>query len=461
MLNELLLKAYGGLWTAASPLLRRHKRLADGFEQRLVPQGWPGLPQKTAESGPRVWLQAASGGEAWLAHSLLPAFNALLAPARAPGEPPATILCTSCTRQGLDVLQGLPPETGTVSRYFPLDKPPLMNAALEAAKPDLLTLLETELWPGLLDAAKRRGVPVIVVNGRMTQKSFTAYSLLRSFWRGIAPARVLAISSDDAERFAELFRCPASVMPNIKFDRTAEAAAAPPPPSIRDEAGIPEEALLAVFASVREEEEDLLIPVIRALAGSRMAGAAVAVAVAPRHMHRVDAWARKLGEAGVGFSRRSEPLAATEAAREHFVCLWDSFGDLQSLYASADAAFVGGSLAPLGGQNFLEAPALGVIALVGPHIGNFLWAGDDLFTTGLAERVPDGEALAVAMREALAARFPSGVPGGAEAAALARTEAAALVRKRFLAWLGAKTGGAGQAARAMADMPLAKNHSTG
>lgn len=463
MLNSLLLKAYGGLWTVASPLLRRHRRLAEGFDERLVPAGWPGLPARSGQGGPRIWLQAASGGEAWLAHSLLPAFRRIFFRASAPDPaltaPQPAFLCTSCTRQGLDVLRLLPAEAGAVARLFPLDTPSLMAKALEAAAPDLLVLLETELWPGLLGAARRRGTPVLVVNGRMTEKSFKAYSLFASFWREAAPSRVLAISEGDAQRFAALFRCPVAVMPNIKLDRMAEAAALPTPPSARGEAGIPEETPLAVFASVREEEEDLLVPVIRALSHLRIAGGPVATAVAPRHMHRIGAWRNKLSRAGIPFISRSENAAFTPGSGPLPVYLWDCFGELQALYASADAAFVGGSLAPLGGQNFLEAPAFGVPALVGPHTENFLWVGEDIFSTGLARRVRNSRELAAAMRETLAGRFtPSPLAG---AAPVARASAAALIRKRFLAWLGPKTGGGAQAGRAMIDMLLAQMRAAG
>lgn len=472
MLNSLLLKAYGGLWTAASPLLRRHKRLAEGFDERLVPADWPGLPPRPGGGGEglRVWLQAASGGEAWLAHSLLPAFHRAFSSMAFPGRTlhpsQPTFLCTSCTRQGLDILRSLPSPPATVARYFPLDAPSLMAKALAAAAPNLLVLLETELWPGLLEAARRRGTPVIVINGRMTKKSFKAYSLCSSFWRGAAPARVLAVSEGDAQRFASLFRCPVSVMPNIKFDRMAEAVALPTPPSMRGGAGIPEETPLAVFASVREEEEDLLVPVIRALADIRITGRPVAVAVAPRHMHRIDAWRNKLGKAGISFLRRSANTAFAPGAGPLPVYLWDTFGELQALYASADAAFVGGSLAPLGGQNFLEAPALGIPALVGPHTDNFSWVEDDIFSTGLVRRVRDSRELTAAMSELLAERFTQcqsaeDTPGVLPLASVARATAAAHIRKRFLAWLGPKTGGSAQAAQTMAGLLLAQKHTTG
>lgn len=454
MLNSLLLKVYSGLWAAASPLLKRNRRLADGFDQRLVPNGWPGFAADD-KNGPRIWLQAASGGEARLAHSLLPAFIAALAQSHGPDKTVTCpkILCTSCTRQGLDVLQALPPEIGAATGFFPLDAPALMDRALDAVRPHLLVLLETELWPGLLNAAKRRGIPVIIVNGRMTDKSRKAYSLLPFFWRAVAPARVLAISPDDSGRFAGLFNCPVETMPNIKFDGLAQAAAAQPPPSIRAGVGISEQTPLAVFASVREEEEDLLIPVIKNIVKLEANGLSAAAAVAPRHMHRVDAWRKKLAKAGISFAPRSQSASFENSNIQ--VCLWDSFGELQALYASADAAFVGGSLAPLGGQNFLEAPALGVPALVGPHTGNFNWAGEDIFASGLVRRVSNADELDAALRGQLAGLFgPFSCPAKA---AGARAAAADSVRQRFMDWLTPKTGGSAQAAEVMVDMTLALN----
>ena len=117
--------------------------------------------------------------------------------------------------------------------------------------------------------------------------------------------------------------------------------------------------------------------------------------------------------------------------------LWDTFGEMQVLYGMADAVFVGGSLAPLGGQNFLEPLAEGVIPCVGPHIKNFLWVGEDIFAENLAVRVASVEALAPALLGRL-------VPGADPYARHAAREA---VRDRFRAWLGPRTGGSLQAAR--------------
>lgn len=473
MLKTFLLSAYGGLWRAATPLLRRNRRLAEGFAQRLVPDGWPFAPS-SAPSGPlptRLWIQAASGGEAWLVHSLFQALRTLRAGQTEAA--PLHLLCTTCTRQGLDVLEKLAQQEPAADaalplvlpRYFPLDYPSLMDKALDAANPRAVILLETELWPGLLAAAAKRGTPVLMLNGRMTDKSLAAYRLLGPFWRSVAPSRILAISEEDADRFARLFGHAdrVAVMPNIKFDRVAEAAAseAPGPAAVpRQEAGIPEDSLLAVFASVREEEEDLLLPVLRALSGSCIAGTPVALAVAPRHMHRVEAWQEKLAAAGLSCVRRSQSKDARPDSARHTpssplpVYLWDTFGELQALYAVADAAFVGGSLAPLGGQNFLEAPAQGTPVLVGPHIKNFLWAGEDIFASGLARRVADADGLHKALEESLALRREALVrqSGGElheDALRQARTALGQETRKRFLAWLAPHTGGSDRAARAI------------
>ncbi len=484
-LSRLFLGAYSGLWRAAQPLLRRHKRLKDDFARRLVPDDWltAGQPDLAAAvpdiSGPdapplRVWVQAASGGEAWLVHSLVPALAETLAVHPALASRPVSLLCTTWTRQGLDILEKLPasPAVSVLPRHFPLDRPDVMRRAVAVARPDAVILLETELWPGLLAAARENDVPVLALNARMTEKSFRAYRRLAFFWREHAPERILAISAEDADRFTRLFGHPerVDVMPNIKFDRLLEDSVrltrGDAPASFRREAGMGDDALLAVLASVREEEEDLLLPVARALHGLSIHGHPVAVAVAPRHMHRVEAWKAGLRAAGVPFRLRSmKGGQGGEDAATPFtappVYLWDTFGELPSLYAIADAAYVGGSLVPLGGQNFLEAAAQGVIPLVGPHIDNFLWSGNELFTEGLAVMLSGASELGPVLEQCLQARLdalrraPNGYPPASNESdepdwQAARANETAKVRQRFAAWLRPRLGGSLQAAEALA-----------
>lgn len=469
--HRLLLGAYGGLWRAAQPILRRHTRLKDGFAGRLLPEGWPFTPKAPAPPLHcwRFWIQAASGGEAWLAHSLIPAITGeLLARLAIRGNDRQfhlQCLCTTFTRQGLEVLEKLAavhssmmPPPLVLPRFFPLDRPDLMREAVRRFMPQAVILLETELWPGLMSAAHEAGIPLLILNGRMTEKSLAAYRVTASFWRAFAPSRILAVSEADAERYRTLYRdaCSVDIMPNIKFDRVAlnsaqmaltEEAA---PPGLRARVGCPEKALLAVLASVREEEEDLLLGPLKELAGGCIQDAPLMLALAPRHMHRIEAWKAKLSASGIPFSLRSSGGAQTASQP---LCLWDCFGELQALYAIADAAFVGGSLAPLGGQNYLEPAGLGLTPLVGPYRDNFLWVGEDIFTRGLAIQIQTPGELTYALRTVLAERRAVMPDNEAPDSAwrTARMQASLAARQRFAAWLDPHTGGSAQAARAICD----------
>lgn len=497
--HSLLLGLYGGLWRLAAPLLRRNGRLGEGFEDRLAPQGWPFAPPVARSAAPpvapllipscvppcipqdagapatllRLWIQAASGGEAWLVHSLVPEILRAVAAHAARGggsarPPHVQILCTTLTRQGLEVLEKFtPPSRAGLSsltilpRYCPLDRPDLMRRAFRLFPPAAVILLETELWPGLLSAARAAGTPVLVLNGRMTEKSLSAYRLIASFWRPLAPQTILAVSPADGRRFSALFG-PASrvgTMPNIKFDRVTESLEQPEPGLASDAAfpravaGCPEHALLTALASVREEEEDMLLPALAGLRTRDVGGAPLVLAVAPRHMHRVEAWKEKLGASGIPFRLRSSGTGPGSSA-PFPVWLWDSFGELHALYDIADAVFVGGSLAPLGGQNFLEPLARGLRPRVGPHVGNFLWVGEDVFSSGLAVRIAGPEALADALLAALReqrAALPAGCGATEDAWRTARAKAAAAVRERFALWLAPRAGGSALAARALLD----------
>ncbi len=421
-LHAALLAVYGGVWRLARPLLRRNARLAEGYDQRLVPDDWAGAAH--------LWVQAASGGEAYLAWELLRHLDSEF-----------SVLLTSCTRQGVEVLEKARdwaaahrPGLRVQVRYFPFDEPGLMRRALDQARPCAVALLETELWPGLLSACAARGVPVAVVNGRMTPRTLAGYLLTPDFWRGLAPARIAAISPDDAQRFGLLFgHDRTSVMPNIKFDRALpqpEASGASAAPDAHGLAGtvLRKSAPLVVLGSVREEEEAALLPVVERICRERPDAD---IAVAPRHMHRVPAWVNALEQAGLPWELRSRRTAppSGDASAPGTVLVWDVFGELAALYASASAVFVGGSLARLGGQNFLEPLTHGVVPCVGPSRENFAWVGDGLPEAGLLAEVADGDALAEALLQQLRGPLQREV-----------------IRHRFEEWMAPRRGGGRMAA---------------
>ncbi|SBW04024.1 3-Deoxy-D-manno-octulosonic-acid transferase family protein [uncultured delta proteobacterium] len=410
---SLMLGEYALLWRLARPFIARHKRLRDDFPLRMVPEEWqpPFPPESSPGTRPDIrtdlWIQAASGGESFLTRQLLHELNTLA------GDAPRRrlrILCTSCTKQGLDVLRAAGeqapaawPNLEIAVRVFPLDEPKIIRRAREYASPKAVVLLETELWPGLMAACAENNTPLVTVNGRMTEKSYSGYRWFAPLWKKIAPARVLAMAEADAARFAALFgKDRVSVMPNMKFDGVP-LVSPPPDPASPALKLLPPGLPVILLASVREEEEPLFPPVLAYL---RKHAPEAAVVVAPRHMERVPAW-RQILDTAFGSHNAMTASAMEEAgtvAAPGNAALWDRFGQLQALYARADAVFVGGSLAKLGGQNFLEAAGQGRIPVIGPHWKNFAWVGEEFFTAGLGRRVADagelGPALVAMLRAA-------------------------------------------------------------
>jgi len=368
-----MLALYGVAWRMALPGLARNKRLKEGWAERTLAAG---LPRKAD-----LWIQAASGGEAYLAWELLRNLPDSLT--QEPGAAKLRVLVTTFTSQGLGVLaqarEALAPQLDLVPAYFPFDLPERMDRALAAVAPQAVVLLETELWPGLLAACRRRGVPALAINGRMTPKSLGGYMRMPGFWRALAPARALAVSEDDARRFATLFpQTRVGVMPNIKFDRLEFA---PAPPRAEIAALLPPDAPFVVLGSVRKQEEEQVLSLIL---GLRQRCPRAVIGLFPRHMERVGAWSRRLVKAGVPLARRS----AGEKVPPGALLLWDAFGELSAAFGLARACFLGGSLADLGGQNFLEPLAHGVTPVIGPSWSNFAWVGEEIFATGMVRQKP-------------------------------------------------------------------------
>jgi 3-deoxy-D-manno-octulosonic-acid transferase len=388
---------YDFSWRIALPWLKLNQRLAEGYQQRVIKDKLPGVAD--------LWIQAASVGESFLALEILKTLRM---------RQPTQILLTANTRQGIDILNQALPELTDAKRqiqahvrYFPFDKPSIMTAAVAAIRPKLMVLLETEIWPGLLLALKTRRCKSIIVNGRITNKSLQRYHLWPSIWQALRPDKVLAISSADADRFGKLFGPDdVDVMTNIKFDRMAPASVADND-HFKIESVLPAGSAFVVFASVRQEEESEVKKIVQDLAQNRPQ---TVLGLFPRHLQRLKFWQDGLTQLGLPWILRS---AISDRVSAGTVILWDTFGELMPAYRLAQSAFIGGSLAPLGGQNFLEALVSGVIPVIGPSWENFAWVGQEAIEAGLLRVADDWRQAATLILQDLNAPRPRAAVIGA------------------------------------------------
>jgi 3-deoxy-D-manno-octulosonic-acid transferase len=258
-----------------------------------------------------------------------------------------------------------------------------MKKAARQVCPKIMVLLESEIWPGLLHALKQHDCITIIINGRITQKSLRRYLAWPLIWRTIRPDKIFAISEKDASRFAKLFDFNnVNVMPNIKFDRLGYTE------SLSDtsdtlELIIAPGTYLIILGSVRQEEEPAVEKIILDI---RRRQPVTVIGLFPRHLQRIKYWKNALDNLSIPFILRSSAKAHVQPGT---IILWDTFGELNFAYRHSKAAFVGGSLAPLGGQNFLEALTSGIIPVIGPYWENFYWVGNEIIKHGLVRIASD------------------------------------------------------------------------
>jgi len=348
--------AYQLLWYCLTPFLVRSKRVKEGAEERTL--------QKINFSKVDLWIHAASAGEAYLAIQLVKCLGS---------GGGLDILITTNTSQGRMILENDSDKSAhriTVA-FMVFDNPSLIKKAVRIADPAVLVLIELEIWPALMAEMKRAGKKIIIVNGRMTEKSFDGYKKLGFLWRELKPDTILAISAADRKRFVELFDQPSTFhVNNMKFDRMERCQVA------TEEKG---EKQLLVLASVRREEAIEVLYLIEEL---QVKFPDLQISLFPRHMHWLENWGKLLSEKKINWVLKSVWSPEDSCS----LVLWDVFGELREAYLQADAVFVGGSLAPLGGQNFIEAFMSGVVPVTGPSISDFLWVGDEVFAEGLVRK---------------------------------------------------------------------------
>ncbi len=337
-----------------------------------------------------IWLHAVSVGETRAAQPLIE---------RLAGEhPDAHFVLTHMTPTGRAAAQPvLHALSGRITqRYLPYDLPGAVRRFVSEVGPSIAILLETEVWPNLQFEAQRAGVPVMLVNARLSESSLARALRWPSLMRSAA-ARLAAVAAQtqaDKTRWALLYDGPINVTGNLKFDVT--------PAQALIEAGRAWRARLGarpvwMFASTREGEERVILEALASLGGGpdRCSEPLPALLFVPRHPQRFDEVARVLSTLGSPVVRR---WAFASMSDHSVLLLGDSMGEMPMYYAMADVALIGGSLLPLGGQNLIEACACGCPVVFGPHMFNFVQAAGDALRSGCALQVQDALSALRAMR---------------------------------------------------------------
>lgn len=387
---------------------------------------------------PRIWLHGVSVGEVQLLASLA---TEITRQADDSGRP-VECLISSSTTTGLDVAA----RRFGADRTFPcpLDFTWAVNTVLDRVRPDTLVLGELELWPNLLACTHARGIPIIVANARMSERSAAGYARIRPLVRRMLErvSLVAARSPGDAERFAALGGRVVTVTGSMKFDGVKGDRSAADVSRLKQLAGITADDIVFLAGSTQAPEERLAIDAFRSLASGHPR---LRLVIVPRHVERAPEIAALLDATGLRWQRRStlDHEAADPAAR---VLLVDATGELGWWWGTSAIAFVGGSLdGKRGGQNMLEPAAYAAAVCFGPHTRNFKDEVGTLLDARAATVVADGAALEAFVKRCLdEPAWAQGIGSRAAATVSSRRGATASTAALILARLPtAASGGTG------------------
>lgn len=383
------LNAYRALSIVLGPAINLYlgQRLARGKEDRERFAERRGHASRPRLAGPLVWVHAASVGEAV---SILSLIDRLLVE-----RPRLSVLVTTGTVTSARLLAHRLPPDRAWHQYVPIDRPADVRRFLAHWRPDLAVWIESELWPNLITETHAQGVPLLLLNGRMSLRSFRGWQRLPGLIGPLLKSFALCLAQDavQADRFLRLGAAEAATVGDLK------AAAAPLPV---DESRFAELAAqvagrpLWLAASTHEGEEEIAAFAHRALMRHERG---LLTIIAPRHPARGDAIEAMLAARGLNVARRSrgEPVDASSD-----IYLADTLGELGLFYRLAGIAFVGGSIARKGGHNPLEAALLDCAILHGPDMSNCAAMARALASVGATITVTDGPSLAAAVGRLLA-----------------------------------------------------------
>lgn len=354
---------YSLLFTIAfllmTPLfLLRQGKYGAGFWQRL---GHP--PDFTPDDRPVIWLHCVSVGETNAARPLIDEIRREL--------PGYRLIISTTTKTGQKLAKDIFKGKAEVVFYFPFDWRFTVRRTLRHFKPKLVLLMETELWFNFLREAYKGGAQIVIVNGRLSQKSFRRYSFIRNFMKRVLVYVEAALMQDNASA-KHLMKLGArgskvKVLGNLKFDHDLDEAETGLTGELRERFGVRSDAPLIIAASTHAPEEKWLLEAFRDV--WKNSGNLPRLMIAPRHPERFGEVAAMIKESGFDWVLRSEELSGRDKTAE--VILLDSIGELRAAYPLAEIVFVGGSLIPHGGQSILEPGTAGKAIVTGHNTANF------------------------------------------------------------------------------------------
>lgn len=327
-----------------------------------------------------IWIHAVSVGETMAAVPLIKRLQEQYA---------KPIYITTMTPTGSERVKAIF-ESSVYHTYIPYDLPFSVKRFLNKVQPCALIIMETELWPNYLHHCKKRNIPILVANARLSEKSKKGYKKLSYLTKSMLNQIniIAAQNQSDADRFIELgaLKNKVKVTGSMKFDINIAASVHEKASVFRDLWGA--ERLVWVAASTHEGEEDIILQAYKQVK-SRLSN--VLLALIPRHPERFDKVAQLYKKQGFSVVKRS---TGKSCSAETDVFIGDSMGELLAQFAACDVAFVGGSLMPIGGHNLLEPAALGKAAITGPYVFNFHEITKMLIDAGAVSKVNNADELA-------------------------------------------------------------------
>ena len=340
-----------------------------------------------------VWVHAVSVGETKAAIPLLKALKK--------AHPDKALILSNVTETGHAVARDIPEID--ICLFFPFDLSWVVRRVFRQVRPSLMVIVETEIWPNFVRVAHESGVPVVLVNGRISDRSYPRYLFGRRLLEPVLRqfSAFCMQTEIDGQRVRELGAYPATtnVTGNLKFDMVVDPQHMANTEQLRQRFHIPSDlSVWAAGSTHTGEDED----VTQAFSNVLEEGGECLLILAPRHPERCRTVRDMLEKRGFQVVLRSQIDEVDAPLQSGYILLIDTIGELVKFYALADLVFVGGSLVEVGGHNILEASALGKPVLFGPHMANFKEISSQILGAGGGLQVPDAAGLAAAVKELLA-----------------------------------------------------------